>query len=63
MLERINSLVSETLGIPDRDILVALFDSDPHWAMEAGMVLPTTDPADEPRWNTAFEGKYAATRT
>ena len=58
MLERINTLVSETIGVPDRNILVALFDFQPHWAMEAGMVLPSVDPDDETRWDAAFYAKY-----
>jgi hypothetical protein len=60
MLRRISELVTETLDVPDRDVLVALFDFPPHWAMEAGMVLPATEPQAEAKWLADFEAKAVA---
>jgi hypothetical protein len=47
-------------GLPERDVLVALFDFDPSWAMEAGMVTPPTEPAAEAAWNAEFLRRYPA---
>ncbi|MEH2246142.1 hypothetical protein [Nostoc sp.] len=38
--------------------IVALFDFPPHWAMEAGMVLPPTEKEAEAAWDAEFYARY-----
>jgi phenylpyruvate tautomerase PptA (4-oxalocrotonate tautomerase family) len=61
MMERMSALFCDVTGISERDVLVALFDFAPHWAMEAGMVLPPTEPEAEAAWNGEFLRRFPVT--
>jgi hypothetical protein len=60
MLHRISDLSCEVVQIPARDVIVTVFDVPPHWAMEAGMVTPPTEPAAEAAWNRDFSKQFPA---
>lgn len=60
MLERMTALMCEVAGVSARDVLVGLFDFAPHWGMEAGMVLPPTQPDAEAAWEDEFYRRYPA---
>lgn len=60
MLERMTALMCEIAGVSARDVLVGLFDFAPHWGMEAGMVLPPTQPEAEAAWEDEFYRRYPA---
>ena len=58
MMTRMTTLMCEVAGVSERDVIVALFDFPPHWAMEAGMVLPPTQQAAEAAWDAEFYARY-----
>ena len=58
MMQRMSTLFCEVTGVSERDVIVALFDFAPHWGMEAGMVLPPTEPAAEARWDSEFWARF-----
>ena len=58
MMTRMNDLVCEVMGLSPRNVIVALFDFNPIWAMEAGMVLPVTQKDAEAKWNAEFYRRY-----
>ena len=60
MMERMTALMCEVIGIEARDVIVGLFDFPPHWAMEAGMVIPPTEKAAEAAWDAEFYARYPA---
>ena len=60
MMERMTALMCEVTGVSVRDVIVALFDFAPHWAMEAGMVLPPTQKAAEAAWDAEFYARFTA---
>lgn len=47
LMRRIYELVSAATGVEPTRLLVAVADFPPHWAMEAGMILPATTPEAE----------------
>lgn len=63
MMERMTELFCEVTGESARNVIVALFDFAPHWAMEAGMVLPPTEKDAEAAWNSEFYSRYPANAT
>ena len=60
MMERMTALMCEVADVSVRDVIVALFDFAPHWAMEAGMVLPPTQKEAEAAWDAEFYGRFPA---
>ncbi|MEH1833408.1 MAG: tautomerase family protein [Nostoc sp.] len=58
MMERMTALMCDVTGVSARDVIVALFDFPPHWAMEAGMVLPPTEKEAEAAWDAEFYARY-----
>ena len=62
MMTRMTDLMCEVAGVSERDVIVGLFDFPPHWAMEAGMVLPPTEKQAEAAWDAEFYVRYPADR-
>ena len=60
MMTRMTALMCEVAGVSTRDVIVGLFDFPPHWAMEAGMVIPPTEPEAEAAWDAAFYAQFPA---
>ena len=60
MMSRMTDLMCEVAGVSKRDVIVGLFDFPPHWAMEAGMVIPPTQRSAEAAWDAEFYSRYPA---
>ena len=58
MMERMTALMCEVAGVSERDVIVALFDFPPHWAMEGGMVVPPTEKEAEAAWEAEFRARF-----
>ena len=50
LMRRIYDFVTAATGIEPSRLLIAVSDFPPHWAMEAGMILPATTPEAEQQW-------------
>jgi len=50
LMRRIYDIVTTATDIEPTKLLIAVADFPPHWAMEAGMILPATTPEAEQEW-------------
>ncbi len=64
LMRRLDALIREVTGLPGDQIVVVATDTPPSWTMEAGIILPDTEPEAEHAWIAEiaqkFPGRYDA---
>jgi hypothetical protein len=62
-IKRVFDFHSEPTGAGDMDILIAVIDVPPQWALEGGMIFPELTPEAESAWFAKLEATTPVTNS